>query len=167
MSNKFKDPIQQLLWNLLEEKVEVYGKSKIHTVLKEFLKKDKADRTPKIEHEDLSALEKEADSVFAKKIIKRDKVCVTCKTDKKLTCSHFFKRGRQLIRFDEQNCNCQCESCNSLHNDNKEPYTTWMRLTYGQEVIDDLEMKSRQLKSWTADEYRAIIAKYSISKTRL
>lgn len=164
MPNKYKDILQQLLWNLLEEKERDLGTSKFKIVLKDYLKKDKADRTPKIEKISLPDLEKKADSVFSKWIIKRDGHCVTCGSRRQPNNGHLFKRGRQLLRFNEFNCNRQCEPCNSLHNNKPEIYKKWFIGKYGQEKYDELETLSRQLKTWTVEEYEAIIANYDISK---
>ena len=147
MPNKYHDIRQQLLWEHLVEQVNKYGNRIVQQVCKDFLAQGRKERVPKIQREDLSALEKQADSVFSKWIIKRDKQCVTCGSRKELTNSHLFKRGRQAIRFNENNCNCQCQRCNSTHNDQSEIYTKWWLLTHSQELYEELITASKQLKS--------------------
>lgn len=161
---KYTDVRQQILWHYLEEKANDWSNTIVNQVCKDFLKRGRKERIPKIQTESLSDYEKKADNIFSKWILKRDKCCITCGTRRQGTNSHLFKRGRQSTRFNEFNNNRQCEPCNNLHNTNQEPYKNWFIAKHGEEKYNELEMLSRQLKHWTLEEYKEIIQKYGISK---
>lgn len=90
----------------------------------------------------------------------RDRWCVTCGTTKQLEVSHFFSRRHQHIRFDLQNCNAQCRTCNRLHNRNRTPYEKFFKLRYGQKVIDQLDVRRRDMRKVTVDELRELLTAY-------
>ena len=61
-----------------------------------------------------------ADTTFSKFIRGRDKRCVRCKSDKNLQCSHFWGRGKERTRYDEENCDCLCAGCHRRWETEKE-----------------------------------------------
>lgn len=65
----------------------------------------------------------------------RHPFCVVCGSTKELTCGHYIRRGRKNITWDLVNCNTQCSRCNSIHNDDPEPYRRWMIATYGADTL--------------------------------
>ena len=80
-----------------------------------------------------------ADAVFSRYIRERDKwTCVVCGSKKRPQCGHLIKRGKHYARFDEFNCNCQCSSCNWLHNEYPEAYTLWFLREYGVEKYAEI-----------------------------
>lgn len=101
-----------------------------------------------------------ADRYCSAYIIRRDGECVTCGTRDGLTNSHLFKRGRMELRFDPYNCNCQCATCNGIHNTNQEPYNSWFKRKYGEDKFTELQVKSRQIAKLNRSQVRAIAMLY-------
>jgi len=62
----------------------------------------------------------------------RDGFCVTCGATEGLTISHWIKAGKQQLRYDVTNCNCQCSTCNNAHNYYTYHYDNYMLRTYGE-----------------------------------
>lgn len=87
-----------------------------------------------------------ADQEFSRWIIKRDKKCLACGTTKKLTCSHFIRRGHSATRFDPKNCIALCLNCHREWEDEKDgPYRSLMIRLVGQSELDILYIKERQI----------------------
>lgn len=81
------------------------------------------------------------DSIFAKYIRLRDNnTCIVCGSQESPNNGHFIARICTKLRFDETNCNCQCSSCNGIHESNPVPYTNAMIGRYGKEVVDQLSI---------------------------
>ena len=79
------------------------------------------------------------DSVFSLYIRKRDEYkCVICWSIENPQNWHLFSRVNLSTRWDEINCNCQCASCNILHENDSKPYTDWFIKNYWQCMYDDL-----------------------------
>jgi hypothetical protein len=51
---------------------------------------------------------------------------------------HLFSRTKMTMRWSLYNCNCQCSSCNFLHEHNPHRYTRWFLQKHGQAVYDIL-----------------------------
>lgn len=100
----------------------------------------------------LAKLKKELDSIFSRYIRLRnadgetgDAICVTCgKIDhwKKLQNGHFMSRRHQITRWDEDNCQCQCYSCNVMQQGKQYQYSIWLDDKYGKGKADELLQKS-------------------------
>ena len=94
----------------------------------------------------------ELDTVFSRYIRMKSAIdgvarCVTCGMPdswKLMDCGHFIVRGKIGTRFDERNCHVQCRRCNRLEQGRMPQYFRFMRARYGQTVIDELKIKSRQ-----------------------
>lgn len=99
-----------------------------------------------------------ADRLTSRYVILRDKFCVTCGTNEGLTNSHLFKRGRIPLRFDLENCNCQCATCSGRHNTDPRPYEQWFIRKFGQKKFDDLQVRSYQIAQFRVPELKEIIA---------
>lgn len=90
-----------------------------------------------------TVLESALDRLCSKFVIQRDAKCVTCGTRKNLTCSHFIKRGNQLVRYDvDKNLNCQCDICNNAHNEDESQYEKYLKIKHGHFAIETLKVKS-------------------------
>ena len=88
---------------------------------------------------DKQKLKKQLDEIFSKFIRLRDwNRCVICNSRENPNNWHFYTRSCLALRFDEINCNCQCASCNKLHEQDTKPYTDWMIKTYWQNKVDEL-----------------------------
>ena len=156
---KFPDIRQELLYELLQDKITDLGELKVFQVFNTIQNEKRP--TQKIKYIPFSKLEKKADDVFAKHIRNRDKTCITCGTIHKGTNSHLFRRGRQSTRFNEYCNNRQCEPCNALHNTDSEPYKQWFIKKYGEEKYLEVEQLSWTIKKWTREELEEIIATYA------
>lgn len=86
-------------------------------------------------------LEKLLDELCTTIVILRDQECVICGTRDQLTNGHFIRRAHRVIRWNLENCNCQCVMCNNLHEEDDEPYTTWMLKHYGVETVRRLTLE--------------------------
>ena len=80
------------------------------------------------------------DKLMSQLVIKREPRCVTCGTDKKLTCGHLFSRVAYSTRWTKANCHTQCLSCNFRHEHDAYPYTRWFLKTYGETSYDALHL---------------------------
>lgn len=74
--------------------------------------------------------------------------CFTC--NKRLPIAaiqngHFISRSNLATRFMEENCRPQCPRCNSVHNDDKQPY------------IEALERDKAGLAQWLESVGRAVV----------
>lgn len=89
------------------------------------------------------------DKVFSLYIRQRDSVngvgrCISCNKIidwKKNHCGHFVNRRHMSTRFDEQNCNLQCISCNSFDEGNFEGYRRGLIEKYGEGTPEKLYIK--------------------------
>ena len=68
----------------------------------------------------------------------RDGKCVTCESEDNLQNGHLITCAKMATRFSKVNCNCQCRSCNNLHEYQPEHYTKWFIDTYGVDEYDKL-----------------------------
>jgi len=84
-------------------------------------------------------LEKRLDDLVSTIVILRDGHCVCCGTSDGLTCGHFVSRGKGAVRWDLQNCNCQCSGCNLRHNQYPQKYTRYIENHYGLGVLHRLQ----------------------------
>lgn len=88
--------------------------------------------------------------------------CISCRriiTFKGNDAGHWITIGNKATKFDEYNCYLQCASCNRFHEGMKPEMYAAMLLIHGQEVIDDLLRRSREIVRYVdydllADEYR-------------
>lgn len=93
----------------------------------------------------LTALDK-AFSIF---IRKRDSIngivkCISCGKLvpwKESDCGHYINRKHMSTRFDEQNCNAQCRSCNRFDEGNMEGYRAGLIAKYGEGTPENLYIK--------------------------
>lgn len=79
--------------------------------------------------------EKELDMLIRKIVLLRDVSCV-CPAPKNghsvvLQPGHLITRGKMGTRFSLVNTNCQCSSCNLLHEFQPERYTSWFIDRFG------------------------------------
>lgn len=97
------------------------------------------------------------DRLVSEYVRKRDKRCVTCNATSGLTCSHLISRVSMPVRFNLQNCNAQCKSCNYLHEYRPERYTQWWINKYGLEAYENIVAKSKEIKHFTEEELESLI----------
>jgi hypothetical protein len=111
-----------------------------------------------------SHLVKKLDTVFSQYIRRRYATndiaeCVTCgKRDhwKKMDAGHFMSRKHYSTRWDEDNVQVQCKSCNLYNQGEQYKYSIFL----GQEKSDELYMKSRQTVKLSNFELEELIEIY-------
>ena len=94
------------------------------------------------------------DDLVSKIVRLRDKRCVTCGSVDNATCSHLFKRGDSILRFDLINCNQQCVECNGKHEHTREPYERWWKDRYGENLYNQYKGYSYVVYRWKLYELK-------------
>lgn len=103
----------------------------------------------------LPKLVKKLDDVFQMCIRYRDNfTCITCGRKfprgerKECHAGHFISRGVYATRWDEENVNCQCASCNLKQSladvETIHRYEVALKAKYGDDVIDRLFCKKHE-----------------------
>lgn len=111
-----------------------------------------------------------ADELFSQRIIARDGKCLfpECKSNSRLTTSHYHGRGKFSTRFDEKNCICLCQYHHYMsrvlgwefQKQRKEKhgwdgqYTLFMRNWLGDEEFAALDARAKR----TTKQSKAILA---------
>ena len=122
-------------------------------------KPKKKRRLPRTRKTPIGKLKRLADSAMSKYIIARDKKCVTCGVAVGLTNSHLITRGKNSVRWDDVNCNCQCFSCNLRHEHYPEYYTQWFIQNYGLMMYEDLVGRAQVLVKVNRSHLEDVMAK--------
>lgn len=117
----------------------------------------------------ISELIKLADIVFARWIKKRDKLndntfkCISCgefKPVREMQCGHYFSRTFSALRYDEDNCNGECEKCNCFDDQHLKGYEVRLKEKIGLKRFNFLlENYNKQIK-WDRQELLNLIQKY-------
>jgi len=63
----------------------------------------------------------------------------------KLDAGHFIAGRHNAVLFDERNIHIQCKTCNAFLEGNRLEYNRFMLKKYGQEVINDLERRDKEV----------------------
>ena len=140
-----------------------YAKKHLSKAAKEEKKQaNKAKR--EFNQNDKTYLKELAQKVFNTYIRMRDKdlPCISCGTtnDIQYHAGHFKPAGGfSYLRFDENNVHKQCVRCNSNLAGNLIPYRIALIEKIGIDEVERLEQPN-QIKRWTVEEYREVIAKY-------
>jgi len=117
----------------------------------------------------ISKLKKELDQIFSVYIRIRESsdtgvaVCFTCgKTAnwKILQNGHFLSRRFMATRFDEENCQVQCVTCNVFRNGEQYKFGVALDNKYGEGTAEDLEHMSRSILKISRVEYEEKISYY-------
>lgn len=106
----------------------------------------------------------ELDRVFSIYIrIRDDGVCFTCNNEKhwrNQQNGHYVSRSYLSLRFDEQNCNCQCAGCNIFKKGNMDEYAIRLTRKYGKQILDKLNKKKYKIVKYDIPWYIRMIKKY-------
>lgn len=114
----------------------------------------------------VSSLKKKADSAWSQYIRQRDAdryglaPCITCgvrKPWKEQQCGHFVSRRVNALRFDEQNTNAQCYSCNVMRYGEQYKYAKELDLKYGTGTAERLHEQRFSTHKFTVQELLGII----------
>lgn len=92
--------------------------------------------------------------------------CCTCPKRRSwidMQAGHYFGRGLaggSGTFFDERNIHTQCGQCNGFKQGNNQVYTEFMLNKYGQQVIDELEIKHRGGSKYSHIQLKALAQFY-------
>lgn len=115
----------------------------------------------------VSKLKKRADQAWSQYIRLRDSdkdglgICITCgvrKHWKELQNGHFVSRQVNVLRYDPENCNSQCYSCNVMRYGEQYKYAKELDLKYGDGTADKLYAQRFATHKFTPIELETIIA---------
>jgi len=118
---------------------------------------------------DLKKFRDKLDKVFSIFIRLRDSnnegygQCITCNAPrnwKGADCGHFIGRQYMSIRWDEKNAHLQCKNCNGYGQGEQFKYALQIIDRYGQDEIDRLHTKKRNLFKADKFVYEALIKEY-------
>ena len=142
-------------------------KKPIKSVSKAIKGKKRSTTRPKTETR--SKLVKKLDTIFSQYIRLSESgndgygICITCgekKFWKEAQACHFFTRGRQATRWDEDNVHFGCYRCNVLLKGNYINYTRYMLDSYSREFVEQLEYRSLNGDKITTPQLRDMIQHY-------
>jgi hypothetical protein len=88
--------------------------------------------------------------------------CVQCGSRSLIGWGHVIPRGNYSVRWDLDNLNAQCNSCNLQHNHFPNLYIGWYIKRFGLERWNRLNEKAihrRMSKDWTVIELRDLLEK--------
>ena len=117
-------------------------------------------------------LKKKLDKIFSQFIRLRDSEngyckCITCNKigfweKDGMQCGHYISRRMLITRFDEDNCNAQCENCNIWREKNEMQisYRENLCKTIGEKKVKELEQKRHQIFKVEENWYREKILYY-------
>jgi 5-methylcytosine-specific restriction endonuclease McrA len=91
--------------------------------------------------------------------------CVTCgavKEVKQLQCGHFMSRKHYSTRWDEDNCQVQCYTCNVMRYGEQYKFGLYLNATYNKDKAEDLLIQSKQTLKLSDFELEDMIEKYKI-----
>lgn len=89
--------------------------------------------------------------------------CYTClrwESTKLMDASHFISVRHQSTRFDLNNLRSCCQDCNRLNYGNLKRFRQHLVQEIGENAVEELEMRSKEVKQWAKEELLEIIAKY-------
>ena len=117
------------------------------------------------------ALVKKLDKVFSEFIRLRDTKewgfkygrCISCGRIlpwSKLQCGHYYSRTKMNTRFDEENCNAECISCNIFSADHLIGYRKNLIKKIGEKEVAKLDIRAHQTKNYSLFELQLLITHY-------
>lgn len=114
----------------------------------------------------VKTLKKKADTMYSKAVRLRHAddrgmvTCITCKTRKPLKQmqnGHFVSRRVNALRYDDENCNPQCYSCNVMKYGDQFAYAKELDLLYGDGTAERLHARRFETHKFTIGELEQII----------
>lgn len=91
--------------------------------------------------------------------------CVTCgsvKEVKQLQCGHFMSRKHYSTRWEEDNCQVQCYTCNVMRYGEQYKFGLYLNATYNKDKAEELLIKSKQTLKLTDADLEEMIEKYKL-----
>jgi hypothetical protein len=138
------------------------------------MKRDKVNplKKPRTKKVNLKSLDKQMDTYYSRYIRLRDSEdgynckCISCgkiAPIKEMQNGHYKRRGQSLCnptKYDERNTNAQCVYCNLRLRGNESSYAVALEEKYGFGILQELEIKSKQIFKVSAAWYIEKIAYY-------
>ena len=125
---------------------------------------ERAKKTKAKKKDTITAAKREADKWCSLYIRKRDRgVCFTCgvkRTHKKMQNGHYEPRQHLGTRYDEQNCHCQCYTCNIAKKGNYTVYAIKLKQIYGEGILEELHKKRNTITKLTKQDYKNIAEEF-------
>jgi hypothetical protein len=91
--------------------------------------------------------------------------CVTCgsiKEVKQLQCGHFMSRKHYSTRWDEDNCQVQCYTCNVMRYGEQYKFGLYLNAAYNKDKAEELLIKSKQTLKLSDADLEEMLDKYKI-----
>lgn len=91
--------------------------------------------------------------------------CITCgtvKEVKQLQCGHFMSRKHYSTRWDEDNCQVQCYTCNVMRYGEQYKFGLYLNATFNSDKAESLLIQSKQTLKLSDFELEDMIEKYKI-----
>ena len=91
--------------------------------------------------------------------------CITCgtvKEVKQLQCGHFMSRKHYSTRWDEDNCQVQCYTCNVMRYGEQYKFGLYLNSNYESDKAEQLLIQSKQTLKLSDFELEDMIEKYKI-----
>lgn len=117
----------------------------------------------------MANLKEKLDRIFSEYIRQRDSDvngfirCISCGKIvhwKESDAGHYVNRKHMSLRYDEQNVNAQCRSCNRFDEGNMLGYTQGLIAKYGDHVLQRLEIKKYNICKLSIIAYEQLIKYY-------
>lgn len=149
----------------LKAKTSLKGKATLKA--KASLPSKSTGKTSKQKKPTVTKLKKKADTLWSQYIRLRDSngkgiaECITCgvqKPIKQMQCGHFVTRACNLLRYDEENTNAQCYSCNVMNHGEQFQYAINLDLKYGDGTAQKLHKQRKTEHQFTTTELEQIIS---------
>jgi hypothetical protein len=89
--------------------------------------------------------------------------CISCRKYlhyKNGQAGHYISRRHNSTLFDEQNVHLQCPQCNGHFKGNLDEYAISLIQKYGQNILEDLNIRKRLPKKFTSLDLAAIVQHY-------
>ena len=91
--------------------------------------------------------------------------CVTCgtvKEVKQLQCGHFMSRKHYATRWDVDNCQVQCYTCNVMRYGEQYKFGLYLNANYESDKAEQLLIQSKQTLKLSDFDLEEMIEKYKI-----
>ncbi len=143
-----------------------------------YLKKKPKPKKAGVRKPSLSSYVNKLDRIFSEYIRLRDSApfgykafrCISCgqvKPYDQMDCGHFISRKHMATRFDEENCNGECRSCNRFSADHMIYYQRNLEKKIGADRLDLLIARGKGTKKWTVWELEILAKHYEEEVARM
>jgi hypothetical protein len=79
---------------------------------------------------------------------------------KDIDCGHYITRDNKNTRWDERNCQPQCQSENRFRDGAKDVFALKLQIKYGKDILEKLNEKKNQIKKFTKEELEELFSLY-------